>query len=141
MRRDLRPSAAPAAAAARALDAIVLGAALLCSVQPHDARTTHAAARMELMACCRRARLLDSPLNPSVHERFALVVAEFAAEPARVRRAMAATMDRLVGSSWGPDVLAAIARIGAAAGPLDPVGRLWLDRSPRRCPPRLEAAR
>jgi hypothetical protein len=119
-----------------AREAIVVGAALFCALRPRGpgggAATTHAAARMELLACCGRAGLSGGPLHPAsqppILARFDTRLAEFAAEPARLRRSMVTAMDLVVGSGWAPDVMAAIGRIAAAAGPIAPAGRLWLDR-------------
>jgi len=119
-----------------AREAIIIGAALLCASQPRGpsgaSAPTHAAARMELLACCGRAGLSGGPLHggsrPPILARFDACLREFAAEPARPRRAMIMAMDSVVGTGWAPDVMAAITRIAAAAGPTTPAGRIWLDR-------------
>jgi hypothetical protein len=128
MRCTLQTSSPPSTCAECALDAIVLGAALLCSVEPHDPRTTHAAARMALICACRRAGLLDTPKDPPMLARFDARLTEFAADPSRMHRAMVATMNRLVGSGRAAEVLTAIEGIGAASQPVGPAGLAWLDR-------------
>lgn len=128
MRRALQPPPPPSTCAECALDAIVLGAALLCLAEPHDPRSTHPAARMALISACRRAGLLDTQPQPPLLMRFDIRLTEVAADPARMRRTMVATMDRLVGSGRAAEVLTAIAGIGTVSRPLSPAGLRWLDR-------------
>jgi hypothetical protein len=126
--RDQDPSTPPATIADCAIDAIILGAALLTASQPHGAHSTHAAARMELLACCRRAGLLDREPRREVLAEFDPLMRTGTDAPARLRRLMVLAMNRLVGTAWAEDVLIAIARIGTISAPLTPQSRVWLER-------------
>jgi len=121
-----------------ALDALIFGAALLCHVSPRPPvsglwRHTHAAARMELQASCRRAGLIATPPRQNLFERFDVRLALLARAPADanpriLRRLMVLTMGRLVGSQWAAIVHETLARIAVISGRPGPLAELWLDR-------------
>jgi hypothetical protein len=143
MRCDRPLSSAPSTLEACAREAIVFGAALITFVQPHDPASTHAAARMELLACCGRAGLMHLPEQPPVLAEFDRLLRGFARDHSHLRRAMVVTMDRLVGTAWAEAVLIAVARIGVVSAPLSAPGRMWLERMRAALaltPPAAEAA-